>query len=156
MIRQSFIILDKVTDNKEKKLWEFCSDWNEFLNCTEPLTRDFDFHKKQLEQAKQALLDNDASYFSKILPSGQHWRLYDYFKDEAVFLDIETTGFRGGTTVVGLYDGTNTNILIRDQTLDTKTLQELVDRYKMIVTFNGQCFDLPVLAKEYDIDDHLL
>ncbi|PLW80408.1 exonuclease [Candidatus Woesearchaeota archaeon] len=152
MIKQSFIILDSVTENKERKLWQLCKDWNQFLSSEEELTKDFMIHKNQIEDAKKALYDFDQTHFTKLLPPSMHWRLYDHFKDDAVFLDIETTGFRGGTTVVGLYDGKDTHILVRDQTLDSKTLQNLIDRYKLIVTFNGASFDLPVLRNEYGID----
>lgn len=150
MIKQSFIFLERVSETKEKQLWQTgCKDWNHFLE-TNPTNNES--HKALINKAKTAILEEDASFFANLLPSNLHWRLYNQFKESVCFLDIETTGFRGVTTVVGIYDGRDTHILIRDQTLDSKTLQELVNRYKMIITFNGACFDLPVLKKEYNVD----
>lgn len=152
MIKKSFIFLDKISLVKEQKLWQMCTDWNEFLNSDEPLTNDFENHKNQILNAKKALVDEDQTHFANLMPPGLHWRLYNYFQENAVFLDIETTGFRGGTTVVGLYDGFDTKIFVRDKNLTTEALQKEVDKGKIIVTFNGACFDLPVLVKEYGID----
>lgn len=157
MIKQSFIILEKVSESKERKLWQFCNDWNEFLSSNDILTNNFIQHKEQLEMAKKALYEADQTHFTRILKPSDHWRLFDHFKDEAVYLDIETTGFRGGTTVVGLYDGIDTKIFVRDKNLTSEALQEELNKYKMVITFNGQCFDLPVLKNEYGInfDNHL-
>ncbi len=39
---------------------------------------------------------HDISFFKKRMPGSELWRLYDDFRDNAVFLDIETNGgFRG-------------------------------------------------------------
>ncbi|MBR9675401.1 ribonuclease H-like domain-containing protein [Candidatus Woesearchaeota archaeon] len=158
MIRQSFIFLDKISKDKELTLWQKgILDWNVFQNSDEALTKSFDYHKTQIIKAREALLNCDQTFFTKTLKPSEHWRLYDYFKEDIVFLDIETTSFRGNTTIVGLFDGLNTQIFVKNQTLFKKRLQRELDKYKMIITFNGQCFDLPILAREYDInfDNHL-
>jgi len=43
-------------------------------------------------KAREALYNFNSQYFLDILPQSENWRLYEFFKDEAVFLDIETTG----------------------------------------------------------------
>ena len=54
------------------------------------------------------------------------WRLYEFFKEDAVFLDIETTGLSKNSydiTVFGLYDGINTKIMIKGINLDYGALK---------------------------------
>ena len=50
-----------------------------------------------------------------MIPQSEHWRLYDWFREQAVFLDIETTGLGrdSSITVVGLSDGYETKTMIK-------------------------------------------
>ena len=82
------------------------------------------------------------------LPLSEMWRLYDYFKNDAVYLDIETSGLgRYDTiTMIGLFDGISTKTMIRDINLDLKGLQNELQRYKLIVTFNGATFDIHFIS----------
>ncbi len=75
---------------------------------------------------------------------------------EWLYLDIETTGLLGAGTVpflVGLgkwqEDGfLVTQYLLTDRDNEPDMLEELkqiIDGYETIVTFNGKCFDIPVL-----------
>ena len=41
----------------------------------------------------------DAAFFKPHLPAKEAWRLYSEFADRALFLDIETTGLSGDTTM---------------------------------------------------------
>ena len=79
------------------------------------------------------------------------WRLYDFFKDETVFLDIETSGLSiyDNITVIGLFDGIETKTMIRGINLDLNHLKKELEKYKLIVTFNGASFDLPFINKRY-------
>ena len=86
------------------------------------------------------------------MPQSEMWRLYDFFKEDAVFLDIETTGLSKSNddiTVFGLYDGINTKIMIKGINLDYNALKKELQKYKLIVTFNGASFDLPFIEKRY-------
>lgn len=153
MIQNSFIILNSINNKKEKELWEFgCTDWNNFLSSQKQLTKNHELHKSQILDAKNALTNLDQTHFTTLLPPSEHWRLYNNFKDEAAFLDIETTSFKGNTTVVGIYDNNKTHILIKNKNLNHENLKNILSNYKMIITFNGACFDLPILTREFDID----
>src|SRR5690606_10514119 len=85
------------------------------------------------------------------LPDSEHWRLYDQFKDEAVYLDIETNGYRNGITIIGLSDGVDTKTMVRGHNFDKRMLTKELSKYKLIVTFNGQSFDIPVLERFFGI-----
>ena len=76
----------------------------------------------------------------------------DYFKDESVFLDIETTGLdrnNDDITVIGLFNGIETKTMIKGINFDLKELKNELKKYKLIVTFNGASFDVPFINKLY-------
>jgi len=102
-------------------------------------------------KAREALYNFNSQYFLDILPQSENWRLYEFFKDEAVFLDIETTGlnFDDDITVFGLYDGIETKTMIKGINMDYKILKKELEKYKLIVTFNGSSFDIPFINKRY-------
>ena len=153
MICNSFIFLERVGRMTEQRLWNSgIHGWRDFLSTKHVPgfgTVRKGYCDRQLLKAEKNLLHRNAPYFANILPAREHWRLYESFKDEAVFLDIETTGYYGDITVVGLYDGIDTKIMVKGINLDLKTLKEELRRYKMLITFNGSSFDLPVLERYY-------
>ena len=75
----------------------------------------------------------------------------DFFREEAVFLDIETTGMgmNEDITVIGLFDGTTTRSMIKGINMDYSALKKELEKYKLIVTFNGATFDIPFIRKRY-------
>lgn len=155
MIRNSFIFLDGVRFQKEKMLWsQGIKNWDDFLDAKSipgigALAKYH--HNRQIMKAKENLYALNSEYFKKIIPQAEHWRLYEFFREEAIFLDIETTGldFESNINVIGLFDGINTKIMIRGINLDYKILQKELLNYKLIITFNGAAFDVPFLKKRY-------
>lgn len=86
------------------------------------------------------------------MPKSEYWRLYDFFKEDAVFLDIETTGLdpkNNDITLIGLFDGINTKTMVKGINFDLKGLKNELSKYKLIVTFNGSSFDIPFISKLY-------
>jgi len=83
------------------------------------------------------------------LTLGQTWRLYNQFREDAVFLDIETSGFYGDITIIGMYDGQDTKTMVRGHNLDKELLKKALSQYKLIITFNGASFDLPVIRRYF-------
>jgi uncharacterized protein len=156
MIKQSFIFLPKIKANKEKSIWQQgIKDWDAFVSAervkgiSPRLKKEYD---KLILEAKKVLYEDDSAYFLDKLPTTETWRLYDYFKDEAIFLDIETsssTNINSYLTVIGLFDGINTKTMIRDVNLDINALRNELKKYKLLITFNGSAFDLPYLNKKY-------
>jgi uncharacterized protein YprB with RNaseH-like and TPR domain len=104
-----------------------------------------------LEEAKDAFRDRATVFFADRLPNREVWRLYPSFRDDVVFLDIETTGLSrySAITVVGLARGDRFRALVRGQDLTRQELASELEGAEMIVTFNGASFDLPMLR------DHL-
>ena len=101
MIRNSFIFLDKIGEKREKLIWNQGIDgWDDFLdrNILGISRYRKPFYDRQILKARENLYNDNSSYFTKILPLSDHWRLYNYFGEDAVFLDIETCSYYGMVT----------------------------------------------------------
>ena len=156
MIANSFIFLERIGEKLEQKIWnDGVHNWESFLRINKlnglSKSRKLYYDRKILE-ARKALYNFDSSYFLDLLPQSEMWRLYDFFREDAVFLDIETTGLskiHDDITVFGLYDGINTKIMVKDINLNLDLLKKELQKYKLVVTFNGASFDLPFIRKTY-------
>lgn len=157
MIKSTFIFLDNISYKKEKNLWlENISCWNDFLDRKEIKgisTKSKCIYNLTIKKAKKELINENSSYFCNILQKKEHWRLYNYFKEECVFLDIETSHVDNGyITCITLYDNLNTMTFVRGFNLDLNHIKSILSKYKMIITFNGNVFDIPFLKKKmYDL-----
>lgn len=155
MIRNSFLILERIGPEKEKQLWKMgITDWEKFLNTKriKGVTQNKKgYYNRKIRQAKENLYALNSRYFYDLLPKTEHWRLYDFFKEEAVFLDIETNGLaqEAGITVIGLSDGIGVKTMIKGINLDFNLLKKELEKYKLIVTFNGAVFDIPFIKRRY-------
>ena len=152
MIRQSFIFLERIGLQKEISIWrQGITHWEDFLRQERiaGISKKSKHHYDRcLHAAGKSLLAGDSSFFCSM---PEAWRLYSHFRDECVFLDIETTGVSraDSVTMVGLYDGQDAKVMIRGINLDIRSLAEELSHYKLIVTFNGASFDIPFLKRRY-------
>ena len=76
--------------------------------------------------------------------------MYADFRANAAFLDIETTGLspdRSIITLVGILDSDGYHAFIHGQNLTD--LREAVEKYDLIVTYNGASFDLPFIEHHF-------
>lgn len=155
MLKESFVLLPSVKLRTERKLWsQGLHSWDDFLSAkgvkgiSSARKDSFDW---KLQEAKDKLRLQDSSFFAKNIPFGDQWRLFNEFKDEAVYLDIETNGYYSGITVIGLSDGVDAKTFVRGFNLDRSLVSKELEKYKLIVTFNGASFDLPVIQRYFDI-----
>lgn len=90
-------------------------------------------------------------FFSDRLPARCHWRLYQDFQDTAAFLDIETTGMSGADeiTTIALYDGRSIRWYVNGHNLDAFVRD--VQDYRLLVTYNGKCFDVPFIERYFGV-----
>ncbi|MBW2963932.1 ribonuclease H-like domain-containing protein [Candidatus Woesearchaeota archaeon] len=151
MIERSFVILDRIGCRTEQALWSAgVPDWDSFISAhsirgISPKRKQY--FDRRLREAKQELRARNASYFADLLPCSDVWRIYREFRDDCIFLDIETSGYYGDVTVVGLYDGDDVVTLVKGRNLDSHILRKIFSRHKLLVTFNGISFDVPVLNR---------
>lgn len=158
MLQNTFCHISGITENTEKNLWKTnILSWNDFLEKHESI--EMPKSKKQkvvshIVEAQELIRNSDYSFFNT--PTKHHWRLYNELKNSCCFLDIETTGLDKSNdivTTVGLYDGKDGKVLVNGQDLDK--FREEIKKYKLIITFNGACFDLPFLKNFFGMDfDH--
>ena len=154
MLDHTFCHIPGIGLKTEKKLWEAgitaWDDWSESLPIrVSALTRQ-EGHRL-LEQSRQALQDEDAQFFADALSSTEPWRLFPHFRNTTVYLDIETTGLGEGAevTTIALYDGHEVFTYVNGQNLD-----DFIDdifQYKVIVSYNGKSFDIPMLERFFKI-----
>ncbi|WII07216.1 ribonuclease H-like domain-containing protein [Methanomassiliicoccales archaeon LGM-RCC1] len=155
MIEHTFQILPSVGAKKERSIWESgILDWDDFLSsdnigCVKPALKEKS--DPIIMQAAELLKEENACALSDLVPKSEHWRMYDRFKDDAAYLDIETDGLSRDAlvTVVTVHRKDKTYTLTEGFDLDSESLSDALKGSKMLVTFNGSCFDVPVLRNSF-------
>jgi uncharacterized protein YprB with RNaseH-like and TPR domain len=155
MLQNSFIFLDGVGTAREISMWrEGILSWSEFIGSDKVSGLSAQAKARAddlLSIATERLRGGEAKFFASLLKSRDHWRCFDEFRDGALYLDIETTGTSKSApiTIVGAYDGRRMHSLIRGQSLEGATLRALLEPARMLVTFNGASFDIPMLESHF-------
>jgi len=107
---------------------------------------------RHLEESHRQLADRNPAFFAATLPTGEHWRLYAEFRESVAYLDIETTGLGGPgdyITTIALYDGHTIRHYVQGRNL--AEFARDIREYRLLVTYNGKCFDLPFLRAAFGI-----
>ncbi|MFB6232908.1 MAG: ribonuclease H-like domain-containing protein, partial [Haloarculaceae archaeon] len=151
----SFIPVRGVGEKTERKLWERgVRTWEDF-DGTVPGPAPADRVERFIATARDRLSDGDAAYFREAFPTGCQWRLYENFREDACFLDIETTGLdqrRHDVTVVSCHRDGETTTLVRGRDLTPDRLASQLADASLLVTFNGKQFDVPFLVESFGLD----
>jgi len=108
--------------------------------------------RSHIQESIVHLANGDADYFYKRLPSAQHWRMFPEFRDSVAYLDIETTGLGGPDdyiTAITLYDGRSLLHYVQGENLFD--FRDDIDKYPLIVTYNGKCFDVPFIRNYFGL-----
>jgi uncharacterized protein len=155
LLKHSFLHIPGIGPKYEQQLWAAgIESWKNFLN--DPLPAMIKPAKEKLlteylEKSLKALETRDPEFFLQTLPSGQHWRVFGEFQEEAAYLDIETTGLEWDChiTTIALFDGRKISTYVYDENLDD--FEQDIAEYKLIVTYNGKVFDIPFIEKHLGI-----
>jgi uncharacterized protein YprB with RNaseH-like and TPR domain len=162
LIARTFVHLPRIGYGTERRLWRSgVRSWEDLVARSAPPKgisqerwRDL---QREVRASRAALGCLDHVYFSRRLPSRDHWRTFERFRRKIAYLDIETTGLGSWAdiTVVGLYDGLSTRTYIHGENLDE--LAEDLAQHALLVTYNGATFDLPFLRRRFPrvVWDHL-
>jgi uncharacterized protein YprB with RNaseH-like and TPR domain len=155
MLQHTFMHIQSIGQVTEQRLWESgLSDWDAFSDgISIPLSgnRKY-FLQKGIEASRHHLYQNNPEYFSRFLPANQAWRFFPEFRNSTVYLDIETTGLDRqyqSITTIALYDGREIKTYVQGQNLDD--FIDEINKYKVIVTYNGKCFDIPFIESFFNI-----
>ncbi|MFC7176325.1 ribonuclease H-like domain-containing protein [Halosegnis marinus] len=153
-IENSFIPVGGVGEKTERDLWRRgVTHWDAFDPSYVGATTG-ERIGAYIEEARSRLAAGDARYFGERFPSGELWRCYENFRDDAAFFDIETTGLsadRDEVTTVSVHRGGDTTTLVRGDDLTRENVARLLDA-PLLVTFNGASFDVPFLESAFDLD----
>ena len=155
MITHTFQILPSVGAKKEKAIWEDgVRSWDDFLSADSVHTMRAEAKERGdalLTQASELLDDGDAWSLAGMMPKGEVWRMYRHFRDMAAYLDIETDGLSRDSlvTVVTVHRPGDTVTLTEGIDLTPEALSEALDGAAILVSFNGSCFDVPVLRNSF-------
>ncbi|SEL73464.1 ribonuclease H-like domain-containing protein [Haloferax larsenii] len=154
-IENSFIPVRGVGPQTERNLWSSgVTHWDEF----DPSLvggKTADRIESYVAEAAEHLDDGNSRFFDDSFPSGERWRLYENFRDETCYFDIETTGLspeRDQVTTVSFYQGGETTTLVSGEDLTADALREQFVDAKLVATFNGARFDIPFLETSFDVD----
>ncbi len=153
MLRHSFIHMPGVGPSTERALWkQGFHNWSDCLNRR--TSRIFGYAmaatlRTCARESENRLHNGDAAYFDRLLPRSESWRMYGDFRNNAAFVDIETTGSRGvgDITVIGLFDGIRTRVYVKGKNLDD--FKNEIRKYSLLVTYNGKHFDIPFMCDTY-------
>ena len=159
MLHQTFIHIPGIGKQTEQDLWQHgIQSWDD----ADRFEKRFGFAGPRLQGkldeyiplSRAAIENRDAAFFHRLTALGEAWRVYPEFCDDCVYLDIESTGLStvfDSVTVVGLYDGKRYTVFTQGDDLDE--VQKALQKYSVVVTFNGSGFDLRFLKNTFDCKD---
>jgi hypothetical protein len=154
MLRHTFIHLPGVGIHRERTLWkQGILDWDRFLEAVEDGALRQGIYASAaplVRQSLDAVAAGDTGFFHDRLPSRETWRLYPDFADQALFLDIETTGLSphyDQVTLIGALGGGKLTLFVNGINLDQ--FPAYVAQFPLLVTFNGSQFDVPFLRARF-------
>ncbi|SPD72097.1 conserved hypothetical protein [uncultured Desulfobacterium sp.] len=151
MLENTFIHIQGIGHKTERGLWRRgIKSWRQFLEYDGIIFskgRD-QFVRDELAESLNNL--GNIGFFAERLSTHEMWRVFDSFREKAVYLDIETSGGYQGVdeiTVIGIYDGHAVNTFVTGINLDK--FEVAIAEYDLIVTFNGSLFDLPFIRRSF-------
>ncbi len=153
MIRNTFIHVPGIGPKTEQGFWAAgVENWDAFFKDAalklSPSKRKT--ISDALTESWRQLDSRNPEFFASRIPAGQQWRLFDEFRDRVAYLDIETTGLEADCTIstIAVYDGTTTATYVNGHNLGD--FIDDIRRYQLLVTYNGKCFDVPVIERHFD------
>jgi hypothetical protein len=154
MLKNTFCHLPGVGAGTERSLWDKgVLTWEDALDAPQKLLgKNGDRLRRGAEESLARLESADAAWFGGSLPANMQWRLFDPFRCNAAYVDIETTGLSwpsAHVTTIALYDGRQVRTYVHGRNLHD--FAEDMAAYDLLITFNGKCFDVPFLERALDM-----
>lgn len=155
MLRATFQCFTGLGESAECRLWEHgCLGWRDFLNGAGDFLSDKKQQriKSQIAEAQIALESGMADWFLNRLKGTAQLRVLNDFAADTLFLDIETTGLRqtDEVTAIATWKNGTANCFVKGFNLPD-FLQEAMQA-RLLVTYNGERFDLPFLRRCFNIN----
>jgi len=101
----------------------------------------------------EAFAAGDIAFFAHALCGPDLWRILAQYGERAAFVDIETEGLYHGAriTVIACQWKGRIYTFVQNENLDE--FLDLVQNVDLMVTFNGACFDVPMILHCYHIPE---
>ena len=152
MLQHTFCHIHGIGEKTERRLWDAgITHWHKWQ---EPIGVPLSKRSKMeipviFEMSLDALKNHDPLFFANRFASGDTWRLFTEFRPTTAYLDIETTGLgdEAEITTIALYDGEQVHAYVNGRNLED--FLEDVQRYKVLVSYNGKSFDIPFIERHF-------
>ena len=153
MLQHTFCHISGLGLKTERRLWQSgISSWDEWQDpppvalktaCPAEIPA-------LLASSRQALAA-DPLFFTGRLAAGEHWRIFPHYRYATAYLDIETTGLAEAAeiTTIAVYDGREVTTFVNGENLHR--FPSYIDRFQVLVTYNGKGFDVPFLERFFRI-----
>lgn len=154
MLTNTFTHLPGVGLQTEQRFWAAgVRSWDDFAqaDALRLSAKKLELYRDYLAQSAQALAA-EPSFFTRLLPASQHWRLFPHYRQAVAYLDIETTGLdrdQGEITTIALYDGARVRYYVNGDNLGD--FADDIQQFKLLVTYNGKTFDQPFIERFFRI-----
>ncbi len=92
------------------------------------------------------------AFFTASFPTSEHWRILSEYFDDATFIDVETTGISWHASQVSVIAALHRGKLysfVQGENLDD--FLDCADEADLVVTFNGNSFDIPFLERAFNV-----
>jgi uncharacterized protein YprB with RNaseH-like and TPR domain len=156
VLTSSFCHIPRIGRRTEKRLWsQGYRSWQSVLDEDAPslfAVGRMGRLEKHLRESQDELDGGNATFFANRMPAGEHWRLFPEFQHSVAYLDIESTGLVNGgnvITTIALYNGSDIRYYVRGRNLEH--FRHDIGRYRLIVTYNGKCFDVPFIEDAFGL-----
>jgi len=147
MLQNTFCHIRGIGPRTERHLWRSgVGSWHAARGALPLPAHKAEPVRRGAEESLARLEARDAEWFAARLPSNQAWRMWPEFRDSVAYLDIETTGMGGPgdyITAIGVYDGRRLRHYVQGHNLFD--FRDDIAQYRLLVTYNGKCFDLPFI-----------
>lgn len=155
MLKNTFQHIPGIGKKTEERIWSAgVVDWD-CLDKPQPIN----LPRKTVEtlaaycrESREQFAGGNPAYFEGLLSASLGWRIFPEFRDHTVYLDIETDGldsYYGHITTIALYDGADIFWYIQGKNLDDFVAD--IQKYKVVVTYNGKTFDIPFIQEYFRI-----
>ncbi len=158
MLTNTFSHIPGIGTKTEKALWDLgITDWRTLNDLPAgdlppSIAGKMGIIRTSLAESARNL-DKAPLYFQSRLSSADLWRLYPEYRSGAAYLDIESTGLdfdESRITTIALYDGKKIHHFVNGMNLDD--FPACIERYPLLVTFNGKTFDIPFIERFFGIN----
>jgi uncharacterized protein YprB with RNaseH-like and TPR domain len=155
MLKNTFQHIPGIGKKTEERIWSAgVVDWD-CLDKPQPINlprKTVETLASYCRESREQFTGGNPAYFEGLLSASLGWRLFPEFRDHTVYLDIETDGldsYYGHITTIALYDGADIFWYIKGKNLDDFVAD--IQKYKVVVTYNGKTFDIPFIQECFRI-----